>query len=103
VLIAGYVGGGLAHGLKNVLIRTVIQERVPERLHGRAFAAYNGLRNTAELGALGAGGVLVTALGAQVALLGAGLGCVAAGLLGLGLIQRRRSAAAPTPAVTAAG
>lgn len=99
VVIAGFVGGGLAHGLKNVLIRTVIQERVPERLHGRAFAAYNGLRNTAELGALGAGGVLVSVLGAQLALLGAGLGCVAAGLLGLGLIQRR---GAPVRATAAA-
>jgi Na+/melibiose symporter-like transporter len=98
VVIAGYVGGGLAHGLKNVLIRTVIQERVPERLHGRAFAAYNGLRNTAELGALGAGGVLVSVLGAQLALLGAGLGCVAAGLLGLGLIQRRGAPARATAA-----
>jgi Na+/melibiose symporter-like transporter len=100
VLLAGYVGGGLAHGLKNVLIRTVIQERVPECLHGRAFAAYNGLRNTAELGALGAGGVLVSVLGAQLALLGAGLGCVAAGLFGLGLVQRhgapaRAAAASP--------
>jgi Na+/melibiose symporter-like transporter len=98
VLIAGYVGGGLAHGLKNVLIRTVIQQRVPERLHGRAFAAYNGLRNTAELGALGAGGVLVTVLGAQVALLGAGLGCVVAGLAGLALLQRRGAPAAVSPA-----
>jgi MFS family permease len=99
VLIAGFVCGGLAHGLKNVLIRTVIQERVPERLHGRAFAAYNGLRNTAELGALGAGGVLVSVLGAQVALLGAGLGCVVAGLAGLALVQRRH-APAGAPAVS---
>ena len=89
VVIGGFVVGGLAHGLKNVLVRTVIQERVPERVHGRAFAAYNGLRNTAELGALGAGGVLVSVLGAQVALLGAGLGCVVAGVVGLGLMRRR--------------
>ncbi len=86
--------------MKNVLIRTVIQERVPERLHGRAFAAYNGLRNTAELGALGAGGVLVSVLGAQVALLGAGLGCVVAGLGGLVLMQRR-GVSAPGPVVPA--
>jgi MFS family permease len=99
VLIAGFVCGGLAHGLKNVLIRTVIQERVPERLHGRAFAAYNGLRNTAELGALGAGGVLVSVLGAQVALLGAGLGCAVAGLAGLALVHRRH-APATAPAVS---
>ena len=31
------------------------------RRHGRAFAAYNAARNAAEVGALGAGGLLVTA------------------------------------------
>ena len=41
--------GGVGHGTKNTLARTLIQERVPDRLHGRAFAAYNGLRNGAEL------------------------------------------------------
>ena len=89
VAILGYLIGGLAHGVKNVLMRTVIQERTPERLHGRAFAAYNGLRNTAELGALGAGGLLVTAIGAQEALIVAGLGPVLAGLAGLALLRRR--------------
>ncbi len=48
--------GGVAHGTKNVLVRTLIHERVPSSLHGRAFAAYNGLRNAAELVALVAGG-----------------------------------------------
>ena len=89
VAILGYLIGGLAHGVKNVLMRTVIQERTPERLHGRVFAAYNGLRNTAELGALGAGGLLVTAIGAQEALIVAGLGPVLAGLAGLALLRRR--------------
>ena len=50
------------------MLRTLIHERVPEELRGRAFAAYNAARNGAELGALGAGGVLVGALGAQLAL-----------------------------------
>jgi Na+/melibiose symporter-like transporter len=89
VALLGFLAGGLAHGVKNVLMRTVIQERTPERLHGRAFAAYNGLRNTAELGALGAGGVLVAAIGAQEALILAGLGPVVAGLAGLALLRRR--------------
>ena len=64
--------GGLAHGTKNVLARTLIQERVPDRLHGRAFAAYNGLRNGAELFALAAGGVLVAAIGGRATLALAG-------------------------------
>jgi hypothetical protein len=39
-----------------VLLRALIAVRVPEAVHGRAFAAYNAARSTAELGALGAGG-----------------------------------------------
>ena len=57
-LVCSFVGG-LAHGLKNVMFRSLIHVRVPDELHGRAFAAYNGIRNAAELGAFAAGGVLV--------------------------------------------
>jgi hypothetical protein len=78
--MAGYFAGGIGHGVKNVLMRTLIQERIPREKHGRAFAAYGAARNTAELGALGLGGVMVATLGAQPALLIAGLGPVVAGL-----------------------
>jgi Na+/melibiose symporter-like transporter len=88
VAVAGFLAGGLGHGVKNVLIRTVIQERTPERLLGRTSAAYNGLRNTAELGALAAGGIAVTAVGAQTALFLAGMGPVLAGLAGLAFLRR---------------
>jgi len=67
-----YVVGGLAHGTKNVLVRTLIHQRVPESLHGRAYAAYNALRNGAELVALVGGGLLVAALGARWTLFLAG-------------------------------
>jgi MFS family permease len=79
----GYLVGGLAHGAKNVLVRTLMHERVPRELHGRAFAAYNGLRNGAELVALLAGGVLVAAIGARWTLLLAGAvpAVVASGVL----------------------
>jgi hypothetical protein len=93
-VMAGYLVGGVGHGVKNVLLRTLIQERVPAHAHGRAFAAYNAARNTAELGALGAGGVLVAVVGAQPALLLAGLGPVVAGLAGLSLLGYRPSRAA---------
>jgi MFS family permease len=66
---AGFALGGVGHGVKNVLMRTLIHERVPESLRGRAFALYNAARNSAELGALALAGVLVGAVGAQVALL----------------------------------
>jgi MFS family permease len=97
--LIGFALGGVAHGVKNVLLRTLIHERVPEALRGRAFAAYNGARNGAELGALALGGVVVGAFGARAALLASGLGPVAIGLACLLLLlttMRRREAAAPT-------
>lgn len=66
--LAGFLVGGVAHGAKNVLLRTLIHERVPEASRGRAFATYNAARNRAELAALGAGGVLVGLAGSQIAL-----------------------------------
>jgi MFS family permease len=94
VAFAGYLVGGLGHGVKNVLLRALITARVPDAAHGRAFAAYNAARNTAELGALGAGGVLVTAIGPRAALALAGLGPVVAAVAGLAALRRR----ARTPA-----
>jgi MFS family permease len=95
--LIGFSFGGVAHGVKNVLLRTLIHERAPEALRGRVFAAYNGARNGAELGALVLGGVVVGALGARTALLAAGLGPAAIGIACLLLlVTRRRAAAAST-------
>ena len=78
--LIGFVFGGVAHGAKNVVLRTLIHERVPDALRGRAFAAYNGARNGAELGALALGGLVVGAFGARPALLAAGIGPALIGL-----------------------
>jgi Na+/melibiose symporter-like transporter len=94
--LVAYAVGGSAQGLKNVLIRTLIHERVPERLHGRAYAAYNGLRNGAELVALAGGGLLVSAVGARFTLLLAGALPVLAALAGL--VARRAPHPAPATA-----
>jgi len=75
--------GGLAHGLKNVMFRSLIHVRVPDHLHGRAFAAYNGIRNSAELGAFAAGGLLVALIGPRGTLAYAGGLSALAGALGL--------------------
>jgi MFS family permease len=96
---AMWLVGGVAHGTKNVLVRTLIAERVPARLHGRAFAAYNGMRNGAELVALAAGGVLVAAAGARVTLAPAGAIPVLAALAGLA--WHLRLARWPDPALVA--
>ena len=90
VALIGFVFGGVSHGVKNVLLRTLIHERVPDALRGRAFAAYNGARNGAELGALVLGGFAVGALGARAALLLAGLGPAAIGTASLLLLANRR-------------
>ena len=84
--LIGFVFGGVAHGAKNVVLRTLIHERVPDALRGRAFAAYNGARNGAELGALALGGLAVAALGARPALLIAGVGPALIGLVCLFLL-----------------
>jgi hypothetical protein len=80
--------GGLAHGVKNVLFRSLIHVRVPDRLHGRAFAAYNGIRNSAELGAFAAGALLVAAIGPRGTLAYAGGLSALAGLVGLFVLLR---------------
>lgn len=91
---AGYFVGGLGHGVKNVLVRALISVRTPAQVHGRAFAAYNAARNTAELGAVGAGGLLVGAVGPRTALLVAGLGPVLAATAGLIGVRRLGGAVA---------
>ncbi len=89
VAIAGMVIGGLGHGVKNALLRTLMHDRVPADRHGRAFAAYNAARNTAELVALTTGAVLVTVAGARPALVVAGLGPLVMGLGALAVLRRR--------------
>ena len=89
--VAGFALGGVAHGVKNVALRTLIHQRVPESLRGRAYSAYNAARNAAELGALVAGGVLVGAIGARAALLIAGAVPLAIGAIALGLATARSS------------
>ena len=55
VMLVAWAIGGMGHGIKNTGFRTLIHQRVDAAQHGRAFAAFNGLRNTAELAALAGG------------------------------------------------
>lgn len=88
--------GGAAHGVKNVMYRSLIHTRVPENLHGRAFAAYNAIRNTAELGAFAAGGFLVATVGPRGTLAYAGGLSALAGFVGLLALLRLKGEAAAT-------
>ena len=97
-LLACSLIGGIAHGVKNVMFRSLIHVRVPDQLHGRAFAAYNGIRNSAELGAFAAGGALVGAIGARGTLAYAGGLSALAGVVGLlWLLRMQRGWAASGP------
>jgi MFS family permease len=99
-MVLTYFIGGVGHGLKNVTSRTMIHTRVTADRHGRAFAAWNGLRNGAELGALAVGGVLVGLLGARSMLwLAGGLSALAgvAGLLVLASWRARARGAGVSP------
>ena len=90
-MCACYAFGGLSHGVKNTLFRTLIHQRVEPARHGQAFAAYNGLRNSAELVALAGGGVLVAAIGGAGTLWAAGGAAGVTGLLGVIVIASRRA------------
>ena len=92
-MILMYLVGGTGHGLKNVASRTLIHTRIAPERHGRAFAAWNGVRNAAELGALAVGGVIVGALGARETLWLAGGLSALAGLAGLAVLAGRRGRA----------
>jgi hypothetical protein len=101
VFLASSVAGGVAHGVKNVMFRSLIHLRVPDALHGRAFAGYNAIRNTAELGAFAAGGLLVSTIGPRGTLgYAGGLSALVglAGLFALARLRRRVPAPALSPA-----
>jgi MFS family permease len=88
--LGAYLAGGVGHGTKNVLVRTLIHARVPEALRGRAWAAYSAGRNGAELIALVGGGLLVSAIGARWTLLAAGALPVVAAAVALARAQAAR-------------
>jgi hypothetical protein len=94
-LACAFVGGS-AHGVKNVMYRSLIHVRVPHHLHGRAFAAYNAIRNTAELGAFAAGGLLVATIGPRGTLAYAGGLSALVGFIGLLALLRLKQEAAVT-------
>jgi MFS family permease len=96
--LAGFLVGGAAHGVKNVLLRTLIHESVSDAVRGRVFASYNAARNGAELSALVTGGVLVGLAGSQVALALSGAVPLAIALAALTLVSRRETMPTRRPA-----
>ena len=81
--------GGFANGIELVAVRSLLHKRVPDRLRGRAFAAYYGMIQAAQILALGAGGgFLVELLGSRMTMVVAGGGTALVGLVGLVLYAR---------------
>lgn len=87
VVAVAFLLGGIANGLHNVAVRTLIHTQIPEHVHGRAFAAYVSLTNAAVVAGFTVGGpfavhwsrVVYLISGALTAVIGAsGLAILAA-------------------------
>jgi len=81
VALAVLLVAGLANGVDNVVMDTVLQKRVPEALLGRVFAARFLAFSLGEGLAYAAGGLLVEAAGPRNTYLLAGIATAAAGLV----------------------
>jgi MFS family permease len=104
IAVSMFFIGGVANGAELVAMRSLLHHRVPDRLRGRAFAAYYGIVHAAQIIALGASGGLVEWAGARTTMLLAGTGTAAVGLVGWVLYAKirsdlRRPSPAPVPAV----
>lgn len=82
VAIGMFVVGGVANGVESVSMRSLIVHRVRDRYRGRVFAAYGGVANGMQIGAMALGGGVVAVLGPRAALLLGGAGSAVAGLIG---------------------
>jgi MFS family permease len=80
--------GGISNGIQLVAVRSLLHQGVPDRVRGRAFAAYYGMIQAAQIVALGVSGGLVELAGAQRTMMFAGGGTVLVGLVGLVLYAR---------------
>ena len=83
-----FLVGGISNGIQLVAVRSLLHNRVPDRLRGRAFATYYGMIQAAQIVALGASGGLVELAGAQRTMMLAGGGTALVGLIGLMLYAR---------------
>ena len=97
--VAMFAVAGVANGVQNVTLRSVVHRRAPEDVRGRVFAAYSGLTVGAQLSATAIAGPIVAEAGARTALAIGGLGTLAVGLIGtvwLLIVERDTRASEPS-------
>jgi MFS family permease len=80
--------GGVSNGVELVAMRTLLHQRVPDRLRGRAYAAYYGMIQAAQILALAGSGGMLELAGARTTMLLAGGGTALVGLAGMLLYLR---------------
>ena len=56
IAATAFFAGGVANGVENVSVRSLIHHSVPDELTGRVFAAYSGLAAGTQIGATALGG-----------------------------------------------
>jgi MFS family permease len=99
--LAMFFVGGFANGMELVAMRSLLHQRVPDRLRGRAFAAYYAVVQASQILAMGGSGGLVELAGAQMTMVIAGTGTVLVGVVGgllyLRVPTRARRMAEPLP------
>jgi MFS family permease len=88
IVVLMFLIGGLANGIELVAVRSLLHKRVPDRLRGRAFAAYYGMIQAAQIIALGVSGGLVELAGSRLTMVLAGSGTALVGIVGLILYAR---------------
>lgn len=101
IALVMFLVGGFSNGVQLVAMRSLLHQRVPDRLRGRAFAAYYGMIQAAQIIALGASGGLVELAGTRLTMMLAGGGTAIVGVLGL-LLYARVPARERTVTATAA-
>jgi hypothetical protein len=84
--VLAFAAGGAANATQNVAARTMIAGRLPAELHGRGYADYAAVMNTAVLCGYFIGGYLLTGGGRSgIAIVAAG--CVTTVAAAAGLVR----------------
>ncbi|MFC4883823.1 MFS transporter [Streptomyces beijiangensis] len=97
LMLAAFLGGGMANAVQNVALRTHVMADCPQDVRGRVGAAYGATLQSAVAAGF-ALAALVPADGARWGILAGGVIAFLAGLLGrLGLLRTRVTAGPPAP------